>query len=334
MFERLIPKIIKLPIMERLARSEVFKNRSVRKYWPVYYMADEYKDAVEFAQFCPFRMVPPTPELKDELEIPNSIGHYGPVTTTKLIPGEIEVKLAPSSRFYGMTKVQIKDQDTIVIEMKGLGGVPSFFETLAVSSRNCTRKTLDGGGVEFHMEFPLYNRVIMGLDDTDSSTKGATVETALDIATIIEAVMKPKVRFIRMLTVLNFPNLPRKGEDPEGSGPHKTTNNASSLCIFAVRPDKLEEIVRLFAKLARKFSLSRDTGMAWMNRILIPEELTKYSREVKTRVVRIDEAYNVAEKVRAEIIPIGRKEPWGVVGATAALGWTDLTVEGFTPPVI
>jgi methanogenesis imperfect marker protein 11 len=196
-------------------------------------------------------------------------------------------------------------------------GAPDLIRMLASDSRRCVETRMNGGGTSFEIEYPLYRKVVIGLDDTDTSTKGATFVTALQIASLVEGMVKDS-KFLRMTLSLNWPK-----------NPVKTTNNASSALVFAVKPGREDELINKFAILAKRHSISKETGMAAMNKVRAPEQLKTYARKVKAVHVDLSEAYKAAEQSKVRAIPITGER--GLIGALSAIGLVDQPGEAISP---
>jgi len=158
------------------------------------------------------------------------------------------------------------------------------------------------------------------LDDTDSSVKGATFVTALRIAGLVERLVKG-TKFLRLTISLNWPK-----------NPDKTTNNASSAVVFAVKPEKEKEVIDQFTRLLSKYTISKETGMAAMNRVQAPDELMTYARKVKSVHVDVAEALKVADRTGIDAIPITGER--GLIGALSATGLVDYPGEAMSPVVV
>lgn len=240
----------------------------------------------------------------------------GNLSITLYRPSHSEIDLVPTLLPLAVTGVDVK-KDTVVFFEKGIGGAP---ELLRMISYGCNRRVetpLSGGGVNFEVEYPLYRKVVIGLDDTDSSVKGATFVTALQIAYEVEKRVK-EAEFLRMTISLNWPK-----------NPDKTTNNASSAVVFAVKPGGEKEVIDEFTKLAARQTISKETGMTATNIVQAPEQLKAYARKVKSVHVDVSEAFRVAEQTGVEAIPITGER--GIIGALSATGLVNQPQEAISP---
>jgi methanogenesis imperfect marker protein 11 len=319
---------LKLRFYNFFGNMAYFRNWQIRKEWRVIMMADPEGETVERVSFSPSWFGSMTTQdiakgfskiAKDHVETLDCAdggGTYGNMIVQHFKTGEIDVRLIPSYMPWAVTRVVVEG-DSIFFAQKGIGGAPDLLRLWAVVAKRYTEKPMDGGGVIFESEYPLYRKIVIGLDDTDTAAKGATVNTARTIAVKLGRAIRG-VEFLRFVVSLNWPH-----------NPYKTTNNASSGMVFAVRPGKEEELINWFVKLAKKNSFSKETGLAVMNRVRMPEELVAYSRKVKMEEVDVSETYEVAEKVGARLIPITGER--GLIGALSVVGLIDSPSEALIP---
>jgi len=285
----------KLRFIEYLASKKSFRDRALKKEFDAVIMADPDGKIIEYASWWPDWMRGLAGGAGfvldgggwNKLIIPDSGGSIGSMSFSKYKPGKIDVECVPSFVPLALMGIELK-KDSVVFTEKGIGGGP-----------------------------PIWRKVVIGLDDTDSSVKGATFNTALQIASIIDKGLTD-VKFMRLTLSLNWPK-----------NPDKTTNNASSALVFAVKPGKEEELVREFQRLVTKYTISNDTGMAIMTKIQAPESIKAYAMKVKTVRVGISEAYKAAEEAGVRTIPITGER--GLIGALSAVGLVDDMEKAITP---
>ena len=104
-------------------------------------------------------------------------------------PGYNDLECVPTLVPSILNRVELTE-NSVILSTKAIGGAPEFVRMLAADAIRCDETPMKGGGVNFEVEYPLYNKVVIGLDDTDSSTKGATFVTGLRIASILEKAIK------------------------------------------------------------------------------------------------------------------------------------------------
>jgi methanogenesis imperfect marker protein 11 len=306
----------KLRFIEYLASKKSFRDRALKKEFDAVVMADPDGKIIEYASWWPDWMRGLAGGAGfvldgggwNKLIIPDSGGNIGSMSFSKYKPGKIDVECVPSFVPLALMGIELK-KDSVVFTEKGIGGGPDLIRMWTTPAMRRVETPMKGGGVIFEAEYPIWRKVVIGLDDTDSSVKGATFNTALQIASIIDRGLTD-VKFMRLTLSLNWPK-----------NPDKTTNNASSALVFAVKPGKEEELVREFQRLAAKYTISKDTGMVIMTKIQAPESLKAYAMKVKTVRVGVSEAYKAAEEAGVRTIPITGER--GLIGALSAIGLVD-----------
>lgn len=116
------------------------------------------------------------------------------------------------------------------------------------------------------------------------------------------------------------------------NNPYKTTNNASSACTFAIKQGEEKKFVDNFCRMVEKRTASKNTGIAILNGIGIPQELYMYSKLVKQKEVQISEAYETAKKSGIDVVSF-EENPRGVIGAVSAIGMVEKPREALSPLV-
>ncbi|MCC7553094.1 MAG: DUF1743 domain-containing protein [Methanobacteriaceae archaeon] len=154
---------------------------------------------------------------------------------------------------------------------------------------------------------PKLEKIVIGIDDTDTKEEGATWTTAHNIGMELK---KEGFEYIDHIIVQLYPN-----------NPHKTQNCVSIALTFAVSEDKKEELINKIIELLKRDSLSNKTSIAILEGLTIPEKLKKYSHEAKTRMVDVEEAEKLANELKIKLIEVTGSQ--GKIGALAALGLYD-----------
>jgi methanogenesis imperfect marker protein 11 len=318
---------LKIRAFEYLAKQEFIRQRALKKQFKSYYMVDPDTGVVESSMYVPewghsltmgdfSGTEAGARAIKNSLALPGSSQTHGNYQVTLYRPGHVDIECVPTLVPLVLTGVEITE-DSVIFSEKGIGGAPDLIRLFTSSCKRRVETPMNGGGVSFEIEYPLYRKVVIGLDDTDSSTKGATFVTALRIAGIVEKVVKG-TKFLRLTLSLNWPR-----------NPAKTTNNASSALVFAVKPGREEELINQFTRLATRYTISKETGMTAMNKVQAPEPLITYARKVKSVHVDISEAFKVADQTGVRAIPITGER--GLIGALSATGLVDHPGEAISP---
>ncbi len=154
---------------------------------------------------------------------------------------------------------------------------------------------------------PRMEKVIIGIDDTDTRTRGATWTLAHNIGVELS---KEGFEYLDHIIVQLYPH-----------NPHKTQNCVSVALTFAVKPGRQDELVNMITKKLEEKTLSSKTSIAVFNGIKIPNELRKYSMEAKKSFLEIKNAERVGDELGIRLIEV--TGPRGKIGALAAIGLSD-----------
>jgi methanogenesis imperfect marker protein 11 len=158
---------------------------------------------------------------------------------------------------------------------------------------------------------PRRERLIIGVDDTDSKTTGATWSLVHNIASRVD---RREARYISHALVQLFPV------------PTKTQNCVSTAVEFAVLPGKADGMLSDFKSLLEMHSVSEQTGMA-VFRGFDPSALLQYSDRVRRERISFEDAASAASAAGVEVVMGGR----GLIGALAALPFCSLSEKSVIP---
>ncbi|MDD1661242.1 MAG: DUF1743 domain-containing protein [Methanomicrobiales archaeon] len=223
----------------------------------------------------------------------------GATTRYILRTGLAPLELAGSTFAAGISEVRVEGKE-IAVTYIGLGGGGVGASICRSTARGVNRCTCDpsGGGkvAGSTVWLPRRERVLIGIDDTDTPDEGATWTLSHNIA---KAVEDDNSRYLSHTLVQLFPV------------PYKTKNCVATVCEFATSEPK--SLVARFHRLLRKYTLSEKTGMA-VYRGFDPSSLLDFARRVKRGEVT-DADLEVAIRNSVEIIMDGR----GKIGAVAAI---------------
>lgn len=198
----------------------------------------------------------------------------------------------------GICNARINEND-ICVSYKGLGGGGVGASICRASAKGILKYTCDesGGGktAGSTLYLPKYTRVIIGIDDTDTETAGATWTLAHNIS---NAVQNDKSRYISHTITQLFPVK------------FRTKNCVAIACEFAsLEPEKL---LNSFEKLVRKYTLSDDTGLcAYIG--FDPSKLMPYAKSVKSGEITKKDFETIKKYLNIRI------EGRGIIGAAAAI---------------
>jgi methanogenesis imperfect marker protein 11 len=223
----------------------------------------------------------------------------GATTRYILRTGSASLELAGSTFAAGISDARIEGNE-IAVTYIGLGGGgvgASICRSTAKGVNRCTCDPSGGGKVAGSTVWlPRRERVLIGIDDTDTPEEGATWTLAHNIA---KAVEDDRSRYLSHTLVQLFPV------------PYKTKNCVATVCEFATSDAR--SLAGRFHRLLRKYTLSEKTGMA-VYRGFDPSSLLGFGRRVKRGEVT-DADLELAARDSVEIVMDGR----GKIGAVAAI---------------
>lgn len=231
-----------------------------------------------------------------------------------LNPGSVDLDLVSSKRSAGIESVRVSKSE-VEVTYAGLGGGGVGATLSRARAEDVLRydATECGGGrvARGTIVLPRRERMIIGVDDTDSKTVGATWSLIHNIA---QKVDRPEARYISHSLVQLFPV------------PTKTQNCVSTVVEFACLPGRGEGMLGDFRALLQKYTVSEQTGMA-VFRDFDPSELLAFGLRCKRERVSYEDAVKVAQEAGVQIIMKGQ----GLIGAIAALPFNARPDESIIP---
>jgi methanogenesis imperfect marker protein 11 len=218
----------------------------------------------------------------------------------QLRPGTVNLALEGSRFPAGISGVTV-DDDEIAVTYIGMGGGGVGATSCRADAKGVLRGRSDesGGGkvAEATIWLPKRQRVLIGVDDTDTPEEGATWTLVHNIAKAVED--KQSVYLSHTIVQL-FPV------------PYRTKNCVSLVAEFATTEP--QRLIDRFHNLLQKYTLSEKTGMAAYTGFTPSEALLAFGRKVKRGEVDPGLFRSINDK-RLEIVMNGR----GIIGAVAAL---------------
>lgn len=151
---------------------------------------------------------------------------------------------------------------------------------------------------------PKLEKVVIGIDDTDTKEEGATWTMAHNVGVELK---NEGFEYIDHIIVQLYPH-----------NPHKTQNCVSIALTFAVESERKEELINRLVEILKRDSLSDKTAIAILEGLDIPEKLREYSIATKTGMMTVEKAEEVAKELDIPLISVTGEQ--GKVGALAALG--------------
>jgi methanogenesis imperfect marker protein 11 len=229
-----------------------------------------------------------------------SVRCIGSTTRFLLRPGAVDLALEGSRFPAGISAVSVTG-DEIAVTYIGMGGGGVGATSCRAAARGVLREQCDpsGGGkvASATLWLPRRQRVLIGVDDTDTAEEGATWTLVHNIARAVE---DEQSVYLSHTIVQLFPVA------------YRTKNCVSLVAEFATTEP--ERLVGRFAELLKKYTLSQKTGMAVYTGFSPSNELMEYAKDVKRGEVTPDCVQNIRDP-NLRIVMNGR----GITGAVAAL---------------
>ncbi|MHC1597627.1 MAG: methanogenesis marker protein 11 [Methermicoccaceae archaeon] len=272
-------------------------------YRAIYAVVSEHGDRVELIE-CPACFGGAYWALHHYSQRSNVLSSrvYGDTVRYVLRTGESDEPLVGTYSAAGIERVEVHDE-RIAITYAGLGGGGVGATVCRALARGVESYELSHSGgsqpARGTLVLPARQRVLIGIDDTDSKTKGATWSLAHNIA---KSIASPDVAYLSHAIVQLLPV------------PERTQNCTSTVVELGCTKKNVKPAVEHFRRLLADYSLSDEVGMAvWVG--FECDCLKDYSTRVRSQVVSLGEAEREAERCGA-LVSIGGR---GLIGALAAL---------------
>ena len=224
----------------------------------------------------------------------------GSTTRYRISPGSVNLALE-GSRFPAGISACTVDSSEIAITYIGMGGGGVGAAACRSDAKGVLRSRSDpaGGGkvAGATLWLPRMQRVLIGVDDTDTPEEGATWTLVHNIA---KAVEDEHSVYLSHTIVQLYPV------------PYRTKNCVGLVAEFATSDPK--GLVDRFHALLERYTLSKKTGMAVYTGFTTSEELLAFGRKVKRGEVEHGLLESLNDE-NLEIIMNGR----GIIGAVAAI---------------
>jgi methanogenesis imperfect marker protein 11 len=217
-----------------------------------------------------------------------------------LTPGSVDLALEGSRFPAGISSCEITPSE-ISVTYIGMGGGGVGAAACRSDANGVLRSRCDesGGGkvAGSTIWLPRMQRLLIGVDDTDTPDEGATWTLVHNIA---KAVNNEKSVYISHTIVQLYPV------------PYRTKNCVGLVAEFATTDP--EDLIKRFHNLLKKYTLSKKTGMAVYRGFTPSRDLLAFGRSVKRGEINPDLLESLHDS-DLRIIMDGR----GVIGAVAAL---------------
>ncbi len=218
--------------------------------------------------------------------------------------GKSTLNLQSSIAAAGIESVTVNNNE-IEITYSGLGGGGVGATTCRAYANGVLRCRISesGGGKEASgtIVVPRRERVLVGIDNTDSKEVGATWTLAHNIASAADSL---EHKYISHTLVQLYPV------------PDKTQNCVATVLEFACVKGAKEELLEKIKEGLLEYSVSSETGMVAMSDF-DASSLMEYSRLCRSRMITKELTLKTARESGVEICIDGK----GIIGALAALPW-------------
>lgn len=245
----------------------------------------------------------------------------GTTMTMRARIGEQHANFGPADAEFGgqALEVVIVNEDTVKTRWAGIGGAGVGVAACltqapgVIQSEYPEEEDLKVGGARTNrveITTPRYEKVTIGIDDTDNKEGGATwvlaAKASRIAASAIDGTHPLDLRLIQL-----YPK-----------SPNKTTNCVSSAITFAVKPNAVDSLIKNVKGTVKAETRSNATGIAVYKGIGIPAGLKEFGWQVKQRLVSMDEVNAHAASAGVEFIDMfDNKE--GRIGALAAIALSE-----------
>lgn len=245
----------------------------------------------------------------------------GTTMTMRARIGEQHANFGPADAEFGgqALEVVIVNEDTVKTRWAGIGGAGVGVAACltqapgVIQSEYPEEEDLKVGGARTNrveITTPRYEKVTIGIDDTDNKEGGATwvlaAKASRIAASAIDGTHPLDLRLIQL-----YPK-----------SPNKTTNCVSSAITFAVKPNAVDSLIKNVKGTVKAETRSDATGIAVYKGIGIPAGLKEFGWQVKQRLVSMDEVNAHAASAGVEFIDMfDNKE--GRIGALAAIALSE-----------
>ncbi|MGA2162251.1 MAG: methanogenesis marker protein 11 [Methanoregula sp.] len=273
----------------------------VIRYPQIVAVADETGDRVELVEF--FDCVGGamwTQHHYAKSPLVESVRCVGSTSRYLLRPGAVDLALEGSRFPAGISGVSVA-QEEIAVTYIGMGGGGVGATSCRAAAKGVLRERCDpaGGGkiAGATLWLPRRQRVLIGVDDTDTCETGATWTLVHNIARAVEG---EQSAYLSHTIVQLFPVA------------YRTKNCVSLVVEFATTEP--ERLAGRFRELLERYTLSERTGMAVYTGFTPSAALLEYGRSVKRGEVSPDRVRNLDDPC-LRVVMDGR----GITGAVAAL---------------
>jgi methanogenesis imperfect marker protein 11 len=222
--------------------------------------------------------------------------------------GKVDLNLKPSFAAAGIQEVAVEGDEVRVVHagLAGAGVGAGMCRGMAEGVKRVELYDIGGGSKlgRAAVITPRMEKIIIGIDDTDTKDEGATWTMAHNVGMELS---KRGYSYLDHITAQLYPH-----------NPNKTQNCVAIALVFAVKPGTKDQLINQTKELLEKYTLSDKTSIAVLEGLKVPDNLKKYSISAKKRMITLEEAEEVALENNVELHEVTGSQ--GKIGALAALG--------------
>lgn len=225
--------------------------------------------------------------------------------------GKGGMNLKPSFSAAGIEEVSLEGDEVRIVHagLAGAGVGAAMCRGMAQGVKRVELFDVGGGSKVGRAAVitPVLEKVILGIDDTDTKNEGATWTLANNVGTELS---KLGFEYLDHITVQLYPH-----------NPNKTQNCVAIALVFAVKPGEKDKLVEKACELLKNHTLSDKTAIAVLEGIKVPRKLREYAEAAKKSMITLEEAKKLAKEVGVRLVEVTGAQ--GEIGALAALGLYD-----------
>jgi methanogenesis imperfect marker protein 11 len=222
--------------------------------------------------------------------------------------GKSDMNLKASFSAAGIEEVTVEGDEVKVVHagLAGAGVGAAMCRGMAEGVKRVELYDIGGGSKvgRAAVVTPKLEKVVIGVDDTDTKEEGATWTLANNVGIQLS---KLGFEYLDHIIVPHNPN--------------KTQNCVAIALVFAVKPGERDKLIENARRLLKESTLSDKTSMAILDGIGIPEKLREYSMAAKTSMITLEEAEKAGKDIGIQFVEVTGAQ--GKIGALGALGLYD-----------
>jgi methanogenesis imperfect marker protein 11 len=222
--------------------------------------------------------------------------------------GKSDMNLKPSLNAAGIEEVSVEGDEVRVVHagLAGAGVGAAMCRGMADGVNRVELYDVGGGSKvgRAAVVTPVMEKVVLGIDDTDTKDEGATWTLANNVGIELS---KMGFQYLDHVTVQLYPH-----------NPNKTQNCVAIALVFAVMPGEKDKLVKKAVEILGEHTLSDKTALAILEGIGVPKSLRSYAEATKKSMIYLEQTQKVAKELGIQLVEVTGAQ--GEIGALAALG--------------